>query len=123
MDKQTIEEGNKLIAEFMEWKIDNSFPDKDRVYRNEKALELDTTFKYHSSWEWLMPVCEKIESLGYYVSIEKECCGISSPYPKEEERTGLCFIVNPITKESKILAVYEAVIQFITHHNTINKDK
>jgi hypothetical protein len=48
--------GNITIAKFMGWKIDNSFPDKGRVWRLNKIIELDTTFKFHSSWDQLMPV-------------------------------------------------------------------
>ena len=54
----SVEEGNKLIGEFMnhpfikKWKRYNykgEFPYKD--------------LKYHSSWDWLMPVVEAIEML------------------------------------------------------------
>ena len=60
MENKKIIEGNKLIAEFDGWVIDNSFPDKDRTYIKNGGIELDTTFKYHTSWDWLMPVVEKI---------------------------------------------------------------
>lgn len=53
--------GNVLIAKYMGWKIDNSFPDKDRIWRSPSHnIELDTTMKFHSDWEMLMPVCKKI---------------------------------------------------------------
>jgi hypothetical protein len=48
----SIKEGNKLIAEFMMGLSDSSisfFP-PDRL-------------KYHSSWDWLMPVVEKITQI------------------------------------------------------------
>ena len=60
MENKEIIEGNKLVAEFDGWVIDNSFPDKDRTYIKNGGIELDTTFKYHTSWDWLMPVVEKI---------------------------------------------------------------
>lgn len=46
---------NKLIAEFM---------GVDQV-DIDTWLETNSNLKYHTSWDWLMPVVEKIESLGY----------------------------------------------------------
>lgn len=56
MDKKTIAIKNTIIAKFMGWKIDNSFPDKGRVWRLNNIVELDTTFKFHKSWDALIPV-------------------------------------------------------------------
>lgn len=50
MDK---EQGNKLIAEFM---------GKRRVYESTEDIFIEN-LKYHSSWDWLMPVVEKIETM------------------------------------------------------------
>ncbi len=53
--------GNVLIAKYMGWKIDNSFPDKDRIWRSPSGrIELDTTLKFHSDWNQLMIVIKKI---------------------------------------------------------------
>lgn len=61
MKQEEILKGNLMIALFMEWKIDNSFPDKDKVYRSpNNDLELTTTFKFNSDWSKLMPVIDKI---------------------------------------------------------------
>jgi len=60
---------NKLILEFMGYpKIAN---DED------KRDYLEDCVKYHESWDWLMPVIEKIETLGYtfeknYQPIDKD---------------------------------------------------
>lgn len=53
----TVEEGNKIIAGFME--ID--FSKARYSYRpgTDEPLTLDH-LRYHSSWDWLMPVVEKI---------------------------------------------------------------
>ena len=60
MTEAAILEGNILIAKYMNWTIDNSFPDKGRVYRNPTGgLELDTTFKFHQDWNQLIPVVKK----------------------------------------------------------------
>ncbi len=46
----------------MDWKIDNSFPDKDRVWRSPgNNIELGTTMKFSQSWDWLIPVVEKVK--------------------------------------------------------------
>lgn len=56
MEDTNIKLGNVAIAKFMGWKIDNSFPDKGRVWRFNNIIELDTTFKFHNSWDNIMPV-------------------------------------------------------------------
>lgn len=71
-------EFDKAIAYFMGWRIDNSFPDKDRVWRNPKGgIELDTTFKFSSDWNKLMEVFEEINKLeGYSASISPGHCSV-----------------------------------------------
>ena len=101
---------NKLIAEFMEWKIDNSFPDKDKVYRLGKRIELGNTFKFHSSFEWLMPVVEKIESLGYEVSIISNECEIGTEGYKYTQ-------ISLVKDDNKLRCVYKAVVEFINYYN------
>lgn len=75
-----IIEGNKLIAEFMGMK--KGHPDADeRRWKNdwfESLISAGNEFetrgrhseplKFDSSWDWLMPVVGKIESLGYWVN-------------------------------------------------------
>lgn len=83
MTQEEIIEGNKLIAEFMGWKLitpemrrnpdtwDNSYYEKEVedwyeengekiVFMDTRTLCSVTKTKYHSSWDWLMPVVEKI---------------------------------------------------------------
>ena len=66
MESKEIVEGNRLIAEFMEGKIPGWPSD----------------LKYHSSWDWIMPVIYKIESIydnfhGYFgIYIHSNCCTI-----------------------------------------------
>jgi len=64
LTKEEIIEGNIYIAKYMGWKIDDSFPDKNRVYRLGNSLEMDTTLKYHTSWDLLFTVIDKINGLG-----------------------------------------------------------
>jgi hypothetical protein len=133
-----------LIAEFMGWKIDNNFPDKNKVWRSPgNNIELDSTMKFNVSWEWLIPVVEKIESLdlsewmyrwegidgeteynfeGISVEIENTSCWVYihlslDPY----------FTINGKTHnkrfETKLEAVYEAVVEFIEWYNERKKQE
>src|ERR1035437_2737482 len=67
---------DKEIALFMGWRIDNSFPDKDRVWRSPKGdIELETTFKFSSDWNKLMEVFDAVNALEHYdAEISKEHC-------------------------------------------------
>jgi len=70
MNKETeIIEGNKLIAEFMGFIWEEKYngfykpnPEWD-IYNGKKSWteKIDAgKAKYHTSWDWLMPVCKKI---------------------------------------------------------------
>jgi len=83
---------NELIAKFMKFK------DKSKH---------TTTHKYHCSWNWLMPVVEKIEAMFEQDIIINGCAcyiniqGIEISY----------------TETTKIVAVYNAVVDFIIEYN------
>ena len=93
-----------LIAEFMGLKIITdgiSWFDTDY-----KALK-----KYDTSWDWLMPVVEKIESFdGFSVRIE----GCAAYVVNGDS----CLLIqNTNCTLSKIEAVYDMCIQFIQWYN------
>jgi len=60
---------NKLIAEFMGWSLGHPDPeetrwsdcwfDEDGIRKTRGELE---PLRFHASWDWLMPVMEKIET-------------------------------------------------------------
>ncbi len=52
-------ESNKLIAEFM----GVVFHDDENQYYNADGLHIGNTLQYHTSWNWLMPVVERIEQV------------------------------------------------------------
>lgn len=126
MEKKEIEEGNKLIAEFMGLKepvfnpISNSFlvylPDCS--FNNNEGLIGYAPVKWHTSWDWLMPVVEKIERNGaiieIWLSIGKGC-RITVPKSKE----GHWFA----GRESNELieAVWLAVVDFVKWYNSNNQ--
>lgn len=68
--EQVIEEGNKIIAEFMGYDFSALSISYEYFDRN-GTLEWETRYRkptvddleYHSSFDWLMPVVDKIESI------------------------------------------------------------
>ncbi len=94
---QSTLENNKLIAEFMEVK---------HLYSTTRI----ETLKYHSDWNWLMEVVEKIESLGNDVLI-------TSNYIQIAYNEGENFIVIELEGNIKIFAVYNACVEFIKWYN------
>ena len=81
-------ENNKLIAEFMGWTLD----DKDlnsyrKLNNNVFKYSLLSNFKYHTDWNWLMEVVEKIlniclelDSMEMYYSITDSIPDINQSY-------------------------------------------
>ena len=102
---------NEFIAEFMGLKENAqgywTIPDYH--------LKGGESFKllYDTSWDWLMPVVEKIESLGFKVAIELNGCTIFKDYGAPVTTTG--------NWDTKINAVYKAVCGFIPWHNSLKK--
>lgn len=128
-----IEEQNKIIAEFMGWyKPDKRCKDtKGRLDVPEEYWELlydDSVhwecnhyegwdeLKFHFSWDWLMPVVEKIETMGYNVSIVGNECEIEEDYKR-----GSPFPLISYAEPTKIQAVLNAVYQFITQNHEIHQ--
>jgi|SRR6478609_6864985 len=88
-----IIEGNKLIAEFEGYYTTDG---KEWARSNKRLVD---EYKYHSSWDWLMPVVEKIWQLQ------------NSEYSKEWEDFCRLKIHETIQK------VYQAVVEFIKWYN------
>lgn len=114
---------NRSIAEFMGCKVDDDgFPYLDVELENGVVKMYPYgDLRYHTSWDALMPVVEKIEGLGsndeerYNVLIELDIAEIT------------VYVDGEITKQfecmgaTKIDAVYQAVIQFIEWYNQQQK--
>ena len=65
---KTIKENNKLIAEFMGEKFtDSSGVVQGLNYKliEKKHGEGNNGFRFHTSWDWLMPVVEKILDISF----------------------------------------------------------
>jgi pyoverdine/dityrosine biosynthesis protein Dit1 len=99
---------NILIAEFMDL-LESSIPNKYWTEQSKEGFgqgEL-VELQYHTSWDWLMPVVQKIESLGYVFTIQ----GGKAEYGEMISKTQ-CFIA-----EDKLSSTYKAVVEFIKEHN------
>lgn len=108
MNKEEIEKNNKLIAKFM-----GNEPYEDSRYGTlwnnpaSDGVHEKTSFslKYNTSWDWLMPVIEKIEKMDYGF---KMCRKVVEVYIDSTKET---FIK---TKESsRIESLFKAVVEFI----------
>jgi len=91
---------NKLIAEFLGWKLQDNPTDRwYGSYREPNGILHKNTDKepllFHTSWDWLMPVVEKIEQVNE--GVPSELWNVSL-YSYQEE-------------------VYDAVVEFIKQHN------
>ena len=121
MENKEILECNKMIAEFDGWSIENSFPDSNRTYVKNGAVELDTTFKYHTLWDWLMPVVEKIERMDnelFTVIITNDLCEITQFVNTDADllKCSEAMVVSKLT-DSKITSTFKAVVEFIKWYN------
>ena len=93
---------NKLIAEFMsiEVKDDDAYLDEVKAMRK-SGIHIDfngyttSELKYHTSWDWLMPVAEKCLTTG--------------------DRQH--FVINDALLTCNIEEVYKAVVEFIKQYN------
>lgn len=128
MIEQEIIDGNKLIAEFMVYGEHGLWSYGDNAKERISKDAHDGTLKYHSSWDWLMPVVEKIAKL----EVEKEKVvtnGNESYFDSYYPRTFA--MVNAATQQfmvrinrfalhesnSLIEATFSAVVEFIKWYN------
>jgi hypothetical protein len=126
MKETSIEEGNKLIAEFMSVKKEQTFFGERYIYEifnNKYSTEL----YFHKSWDWLMPVLIKIETeLDAVTSIQinkYKNVGLKEIFGE----TSVCLfegLHDTIIKDSslKIEALWKAIVEFLTWYNS-NKNK
>lgn len=117
-----ILEGNKLIAEFMGYELvgkkslrfrywekplNDEFGSVDVLCSEDKLL-------YHSSWDWLMPVVEKMEVMGFGMDITPhDVKVVDYTTGNEEERT---VFIND-NNYPKVYQIYCTVLDFIKWYN------
>lgn len=105
---------NKVIAKFMGYKMIDEYrceqPDCGEVWMFEDM-------PYYSSWDWLMPVVEKIESLnnqrnGFW--IYRNVVSIDNP--------GIKKTIGEVNgNKTKIESTYDAVILFLVYYLHLEK--
>ena len=107
MTEQEILEGNTLIAEFMVAKPCKKHPNIQlflKIKDNKNpSLQYWHLLKYHKSWDWLIPVIDKIHSSNYYVDYYLSELGQSN---------------NGVHINTKFIEVsFNAVVEYIKWYN------
>lgn len=134
MTKKSILENNKLIAKFMNWTFHPEERDTGLEYientwspPNSKKIYVLRELRFHKSWNLLMPVVEKIESLDkidkrvyFKISGGEVFIGVLKGIQGTEYE--FLYQENGYFENSKINAVYKAVVEFIKWYNQ-NKNK
>lgn len=126
-DKETIYSNMvpKLVT--YEEKFGTQVVDTHHNYYNDDEQEDDfkaLTYLNYKSWNNLMPVIDKIEELGYRVTLQKHQCQVWDLKPSKEniERLGdlAGFLIDADFHDDKLQNAYEAVTCFIELHNKKN---
>lgn len=125
VNMKTIKENNRIIAEFMgaKYNKDTSFPMRhDELWlpihgvcnfigTNGKRL------RYDSSWDWLMSVVEKIESIIFDDDTSFNVTIGSTNYCVIQDSIGEVYESIEDYGNSKLETVYKTVVQFIKWYN------
>lgn len=126
MTKQELLEGNKLIAEFMGYKIerhlniDHFIPPQDSYEFEIASVFFVDELNFDGSYDWLMPVIEVISKIKV-----PNARGNNDTYypltfgmPREEDNLPMFrFKYNPLfTEELLITAAYKAVVCFLSNY-------
>lgn len=110
MDSKEV--NNALIAEFMGLRFHKiGWVDVCHIDGNYECEKL----KYHTSWDWLIPVVEKIEQQGCIIEIWLSLgkgCRIQKPITQGESYQAV------MESNSTIEAVWLTVIEYITWYNS-----
>ena len=120
MEKDKILEGNKLIAEFMGgiYKSDKFTITEGYIWLPIENICRTSNLKYHSSFDWLMPVVEKIGKM--YEDLVKKSYINRTTISYDIDTTYADVICRHVT--IKLEHLFERVIEFIKWYNlTQNK--
>ena len=111
-----MKDSNVLIAEFM----GVVFHDDENQYYNTDGLHIGNSLPYHTSWDWLMPVVEKIESFEddhrcckYNVNIQQSWVEVIDNENSDE----IVAVESSGTLLTKKEVVHLAVVEFIKWYN------
>jgi hypothetical protein len=119
MDSKEIHEGNRLIAVFM----GRPYKFNRTKFSDGSAFEHEVLPDYHIRWDEIMNVVEKIEKdvsasiyYGFSVTITDLHCAV---WCHEKRKQDGIIYQTPYGQRpsSKIVAVWDAVVQFIQWYN------
>jgi len=122
-------ENNKIIAEFMGLKpkceLDGVYSFSDLPFFSIRENDIDKVVegiakyaKYHSNWNWLMEVVEKIKQVKPLTEINISLVGTKIKSFDFEDGAGFSFFPKVNTQEKTMLIVtYNAVLEFIKWYN------
>ena len=108
MSEQEIIKDNKLIANFYNLQVIGN--EIDVPFRPNLQCFRENELKYHSSWDWLIPVVEKIQSVNNEIKGKNY-----KDYSQKTIIEGLLTI--------NIDIVYKGVVEFIKWYNLCQKEK
>ena len=122
MNEQKIKENNKLIAEFMDikvgesyWQMDDPIPYNEVKLQNFIGLD---ELGYHSSWDWLMPVIIKIidENSSDFQLTGKDFLPEIKSYLLSDHKKSIIS-----SGKSHLEAAYSAVVYYLKKYETKRK--
>lgn len=123
-----IIENNKLIARFMGAKKTSNCSSNELWIPRQTVCKTDTVelgrgniIKYHKSWDWLMPVVEKIESFIFDEDNSYNVTIGSTNYCVIQDSCGDTIEIIKDCGRTKIETTHKAVVEFIKWYNE-NKD-
>ena len=109
--KNTLE-NNKMFAEFLGYcQLHPDYPTTTYWYK--KDYQPLTILLFHSNWDWLMRVVEKIESLGYTVTIAGVMCKVTKVL--DLENSIVSYVLGD--KSRKLELIYTTMVEFVKWHN------
>ena len=123
-----MEENNRIIAEFMGIQPIKAISDNTGktyyYYNNSEMEDYEALPEYHSDWNWLMAVVEKIESIkdsyhgrfGVYIS-SNSCTIQSTNFRPDKPIPNPPHYYNNVVLNNKIESVYYSIIYFINFYN------
>ena len=121
---------NELIAEFMGVRVFEKRP-RHNIGAPEADMRyyLKDKMKYDTSWDWLMPVVEKIESdaihpkFSFSVNIGRTTCDIVCVLRPTGIDPPADIVFYEHDDDTKIGRVYKAVVEFIKWYNQQTTEK
>lgn len=111
-DFQWIIDGNQRIADYIKMFRDDKFGGKRYLWHGKEYTELF----FHSDFNWIMPVVDLIERLGYDTSVIRKDVAGKITYSFKVKKTGSTEYAVSIDGDSKISILWQGVVKFCETH-------